>query len=111
MKGALKTVRKRNHKQKKQRLKRARRDQQPSIQLGSIAHFTISVRSSELAQESRKRSTGESMIPRPLYSMRSEAFPVPWPLSLTGTLDCPHIAPRPPPFAPRTTPHMLSPHS
>ena len=54
--------------------------------------ISSSVRSSELAQTSRKSSTGESTTARPLYSMRSEPFRVTWPISLAATPYCRAIA-------------------
>ena len=57
-----------------------------------LRHLDCMVRSSELAQPSRKSSMGESITARPLYSMRSAAFWVTWPASLAATPYCRAIA-------------------
>src|SRR6266852_8007603 len=53
-----------------------------------LAHFLVSVRSSELAQASRSVSTELSTTARPLYSMRKASPRVTWPISRAATLYC-----------------------
>src|SRR5258708_31800295 len=53
-----------------------------------LAHFLVSVRSSELAQASRSVSTELSTTARRLYSMRKASPRVTWPISRAATLYC-----------------------